>query len=57
VKEPSPSSFQAASRAWFARTFVRSCSCEGLDVRFERGKFECGKCGAPIQPVEPCGVR
>lgn len=57
MKEPSPSSFQAASRAWFARTFVRSCSCEGLDVRFERGKFECGKCGAPIQPVEPCGVR
>jgi hypothetical protein len=52
----SPSSFQKAARLWFARAFARTCSCEGLDVRIERGRVECGKCGSLITSIvmQPC---
>jgi hypothetical protein len=36
---------EAALRKHYGMT----CSCPVLDVRVEKGKLECGKCGAPFR--------
>jgi hypothetical protein len=44
----SPSDAISRARAWFAQRYAKRCKCEGLDVRVDGKRLECGKCGARI---------
>jgi hypothetical protein len=49
----SPRALLTQTLAWFAATFTRGCSTatcpDVLDVRLERGRLSCSRCGATIR--------